>query len=118
MNDSTHITSFDFDEWQQLAKANPAAFEVKRHETITQFLEQLAPEQRHRLEKLQWRIDMERKRSATPMSALLKIYDRMMTSLHQQKAALDSFLNDNPAPETPSKAMRKNTVIDLKPRCQ
>ncbi len=114
MNNPTRKIAFDFDEWQQLARSNPAAFEIKRHEIIAQFFEQLSPEQKNRLEKLQWRIDMERKRCATPLSALFKIYDMMMASLHKQKAVLDSIFDEQPAPGALSNPSRKNTVITMK----
>lgn len=68
--------AFDFDQWKDLA-ADPEAFESRRSEVIEDCIARAAPEHRHRLRQLQFRIDMERRRSRTPMQSCLRLYAMM-----------------------------------------
>jgi hypothetical protein len=93
--------SFDFDEWSRLAKADPSAFEARRLALIEEFLCQFPQPDQQRLRGLQFRIDMVRRRSRTPMGACLKISSMMWESLlgsHGLKTALDSLLGYNTQP--------------------
>jgi hypothetical protein len=73
---------FVFEEWAELARTNPQAFEQQRQQYLEAFLANVPSRQRSRLERLQWRIDMERKRAATPLSACLRISRMMMDSVY------------------------------------
>lgn len=73
---------FVFEEWAELAQTNPQAFEQQRQQFIDSFISNLPGKQRSRLERLQWRIDMERKRAATPLSACVRISRMMMDSVY------------------------------------
>jgi len=66
----------DFDHWLELAK-DRQAFEALRRSMIDQVIEQAPESQRDRLRRLQWRIDQERRLSASPMGACIRI-SRMM----------------------------------------
>ena len=68
---------FDLDEWMRLAKRDPVAFEFRRKETIKQTIDQSRTEKRI-LEGLQFRLDMERRRSRNPMAACIRLYGMMM----------------------------------------
>lgn len=92
MKELTSPYQVDFDEWRQLADNNPKAFEIKRRVLIDRYLDRLPVERRNRMEKLQWRIDMEIRRSPNDLSALIRIYDMMMTSVLRQKQALTALL--------------------------
>ena len=88
---------FDFDDWSQLAKADPSAFEARRLALIEEFLLQFPQPDQQRLRGLQFRIDMVRRRARTPMGACLKISSMMWESLlgsHGLKTALDGLLCD------------------------
>ena len=67
----------DFDAWSRLAAANPDAFEKMRQAAIDEFIANAPRERRQRLRRLQWRIDQERRASATPIAACIRI-SRMM----------------------------------------
>lgn len=87
--------SFDFDDWSQLAKADPSAFEARRMALIEEFLCQFPQPDQQRLRGLQFRIDMVRRRARTPMGACLKISSMMWESLlgsRGLKTALDALL--------------------------
>jgi len=94
-------SDFDFEEWASLAKTDPAAFEAKREEAIAQLIEGASPRMQTRLRGLQWRIDMDRRRSSNPLSSCMKIFNQMWTSVYGERgllAALHGF-DCGPLPE-------------------
>jgi len=98
--------SFDFDEWSRLAKADPSAFEARRLALIEEYLRQFPQPDQQRLRGLQFRIDMVRRRSRTPLSACLKISSMMWESLlgsRGLKTALDTLLA-RPKPPVPARS--------------
>jgi len=72
----------DFDRWLELASRDISAFELQRRKMIEQVIAAAPPPQQERLRKLQWRIDLERDRSDSPMGACIRIsrmmWERMM----------------------------------------
>ena len=77
MIDNNIATQMDFDDWLQLAMNDPDAFEVARTAAIGSFLSSTPAHSRQRLTGLQWRIDMLRTRSKTPMAACQAIYNSL-----------------------------------------
>lgn len=73
---------FVFEEWAELAQSDPQAFEQQRQQYIDSFLATVPSKQRNRLERLQWRIDMERRLATTPLSACVRISRMMMDSVY------------------------------------
>ncbi|MEX0729575.1 MAG: DUF3135 domain-containing protein [Aquisalimonadaceae bacterium] len=84
----------DFDEWCRLAKDNPTAFEQRRRQLL-EFAIRTAPIARQqRLRGLQWRIDHERRRAATPLAACLRISRMMWNAVQGENgllAAMDAL---------------------------
>ena len=74
---NTKIAERDFDEWAEMAREDPTAFEKMRLAAINRCIEDAPDEHRERLRRLQWRIDQERRMARTPMNACLRI-SRMM----------------------------------------
>ncbi len=72
--------AFDFEEWKALAENNPKAFEFVRQKMIDSLIADAGESER--LKRLQWRIDVERERSKTPMSACVRISNMMFNSLY------------------------------------
>jgi len=70
-----------FEEWSELAKEDPAAFEKMRQAAIESYLEGLPAGQQDRMRRLQWRIDQERRLARTPMMACLRISRMMWDSI-------------------------------------
>lgn len=71
-----------------LAETDPAAFEERRTQLIRQFIEQRPVDQRRRLECLQWRIDMERRRYRHPLASALHLYEMMWESVNGERGLL------------------------------
>jgi len=83
--------NFDFDAWASLAQSDPEAFEAKRLHMIEQLIER-APEAMHqRLRAFQWRIDMERQRSANPLQACIRISNMMWDMIYAERGFLWSL---------------------------
>ena len=87
----TALQSMNFDKWMSLASDDPDAFERMRQQVVTEFINNTSTHRRQRLRCLQWRIDMIRKRSKTPMAACQKLYSMMWDSLLEHKEALDNI---------------------------
>ena len=66
-------TDFDFQDWEQLARASPEAFEARRKEAIEAFLAGSSVEQRRLGRRLQREIDFEIRRAGSPQLALAAI---------------------------------------------
>ncbi len=82
---------FVFEEWAALARTNPEAFEQQRQQYLESFISGIPSKQRNRLERLQWRIDMERNRAATPLSACVRISRMMMESVYGQAGLVSAI---------------------------
>jgi hypothetical protein len=74
--------AFDFDAWAALAQNDPAAFELRRQQAIEALIQAASPAHQRRLRGLQFRIDMERMRSKSPMAACLRLYQMTMDSFY------------------------------------
>jgi hypothetical protein len=71
----------DFELWAKLAESDPDAFEEKRRQMLEAFIAQAPAHLRQRLERLQWRIDQERGKCSTPLSACVRLYSMMWDSV-------------------------------------
>ena len=70
-------SEFDFQEWSQLARSSPEAFERRRQETIATFLAESGEAQRRLGTRLQREIDYEISRAGNPQQALAAIAKMM-----------------------------------------
>ena len=82
---------FDIDEWQRLAREDPAEFERRRQATIEALIVQAPPEHRERLRRLQSRIDLERRRAKTPLGATVRLQSMMWERFGQLRDALHAL---------------------------
>ena len=73
--------NFNFDEWLDLSKRDPATFETRRLESIEEFIKSVPEDKQHRLRCLQWKIDRVREKMPTPLAACVAISDMMWDSL-------------------------------------
>ncbi len=103
---SNNENKFDFQFWADLAQKDPDAFEKQRKQTIDQYLSSIEDKAlQARLSKLQWRVDMERKKSKNPMDTTVRIYDMMWASVSKNYDVLQEL----------SDMTSKNTVQPKKP---
>lgn len=81
----------DLDKFRRLAREDPDAFERARLEVIEQAILEAPPACQVRLRRLQWRIDMIRARSATPLSACIKLSSMMLDSVTGEGGLLEAL---------------------------
>lgn len=74
---------FNFDYWMNLNKENPDDFEIERRKLIEKHIENSHFSKR-RLEGIQFRIDLERGRSQSPMGSCIKLSRLMMDFFHEE----------------------------------
>ncbi|HDH04045.1 MAG TPA: DUF3135 domain-containing protein [Candidatus Campbellbacteria bacterium] len=92
---------FNFDEWAKLAKAKPKEFERKRQEAIETTIAEARSENQKHLRQLQWRIDMEIKRSKNPLEACVKVNKMLKNQVFKEGGFLDALKMFGPAPAKP-----------------
>ncbi len=78
---NTYRPLVDFDQWSELARTNPDAFEAKRAEFIEQTIQRMPAEKQQRMRCLQWKIDQVREQAGNPMAACIKLSEMMWDSL-------------------------------------
>ena len=72
----------DFDELMKLAKEDPLALEALRIQLCSQLIDNAPEHYQHRLQGLQFTIDMERQRSGSSYKTCLRISQMMNDALH------------------------------------
>jgi hypothetical protein len=72
--------AFNFDEWLQLARENPEEFERRREQLIRETVSHMNAHNQ-RTHGLSWRIEMERKRSDSPVENLMWMAEELRSSL-------------------------------------
>ena len=77
----TQKSLVDFDQFSELAKSDPNAFEAKRAEVIEQMIGRMPAHKQHRMRCLQWKIDQVRMQAGNPMAACIKLSEMMWDSL-------------------------------------
>ena len=93
------MTHFDFKEWADLYKVDPAAFEQRREAVLEGYVASVDPEHRHSLEQTLFRIRMIRQRAKSPLQSAMESSKLMWESfgkLREQVQKLEQELN--PAP--------------------
>ncbi len=73
----TDQSTFDFDQWAELARTDPEGFETRRKALIDAVIEAAPEGRRQRLVGLQWRIDQVRRLSRTPLGACVRLSGMM-----------------------------------------
>ena len=94
---------FNFDAWAKLAKDDPAEFERRRELTLRAAIDAAPPVFRQRLEGLQFRLNMERERSATPLASCVRINTLMWAGFYRLRKQLLAASGPAPRPETDPK---------------
>ncbi|MEN8130105.1 MAG: DUF3135 domain-containing protein [Pseudomonadota bacterium] len=79
--DDMEQNAFDHEYWSRLWKEDPQAFETERRRLIASFIANAPEEKRQRLEGLQWRVEMERKRAKSPYAATVSLQKMMWESV-------------------------------------
>jgi hypothetical protein len=81
----------DFDEWRELACADPEAFEAMRRRVLQAVIEQAPERCRRRLRGLQWQVDQVRRRSASPLDACISLSDMMWEAFAGERGLVQTL---------------------------
>ena len=77
----TRTPQVDFNNWSELARTDPEAFEARRAEVIEEMIQSMPEHRQQRMRCLQWKIDQVRDRASNPMAACIKLSEMMWDSL-------------------------------------
>ena len=103
---------FDFDAWAKLTKDDPAEFERRRERMLRDAIDEAPPAFRQRLEDLQHTLDLERKRSATPLASCVRMNTLMWVGFYRLRKQLMATATD--ASRTPTGPRHSAQVIPLR----
>lgn len=105
--------SFNFQAWARMAKEEPDLFEEKRQAVLEAFIARAPERNRARLQGLQWRIDMERRRASNPLAACVRIYEMMWESFAGERGLIKALqgLQIALAPQVDKAANKKMVLI-------
>ena len=85
------VSDFNFDEWLQLARSDPEAFEKRRQQAIDELIATVSSEKQQRLRGLQWRIEMERRKYKDSMVRCQKVFSMMWASVYSDNGLLQAL---------------------------
>ena len=85
-----HTPLPDFEELTEMAQQDPDQLEALRLQIIEETISQAEEHKQRKLRGLQFHIDMEIRRSKSPMAACIKISEMMHHSLQELRTALTS----------------------------
>ena len=103
---------FDFDAWTRLAKDDPQEFERRRQTVVRATIEGASAEHRERLEGIQFRLDLERERSATPLGACVRMNALMWAGFFRLRKELRR-VSDPAAKSRPQESASSAKIISL-----
>lgn len=102
-----------FDELLRIAEESPEQLEVLRQELVEDAINNAPKSYERRLRGLQFQIDMERRRSKTPMAACIRISKMMHDHLYQLREVIngDEEMDMHPATEENEALESQSSVI-------
>ena len=101
---SARANKLDFDLWADVARTDPARFEVMRSEAIERLIQMsTTSERRLQLQRVQWRIDRVRERSSNPMAACIDISRMMWDSFNELRGQYQEMFSTLDGPSVPRK---------------
>lgn len=75
--------SFDFDYWKELYISDSHLFEIERAAFIEDYIESNLTDTR-RIRGIQFRVDLERKRTKSTLGSCIRIHNLLMTHFHHE----------------------------------
>jgi hypothetical protein len=82
---------FNFDEWAELAKTDPAEFEQRRKKALRVAVEQAPARQRRKLEGTLFRIEANRARAKNPLHHAILASQMMWAAFEQMRESLNQL---------------------------
>ena len=92
---------FDFDSWTRLAKEDPEEFERQRRAAVHAAIAAAPSEHRERLERVQFRLDLERERAGSPLDSCLRMNSLMWAGFFRLRKELSRITPGAPESAEP-----------------
>ena len=105
---------FNFDEWAELAKSDPAEFEERRQQTLRVAVEQAPARHRRKLEGTLFRIEANRAKAKNPLHHAILAAQLMWASFEEMRASLNQVSGVGPGKREPA-ARRSATITKFSP---
>ncbi len=102
-----------FEALATLAQNDPEGFEAERRRLLDEFMQEVPERHHRRLNGLQFRIDMERRRAKTPVSACLRISAMMWESFGKLQTSLQELSRGNRDPHLLRPTKTSADVLDF-----
>ncbi len=112
-NENKTKSDFNFDYWVNLASNDPVNFQVQKNAAIDSLINESPEHLRHRLRGLQWRIDIEVKRSKNSLDSCVRIQKMMMDIIYAPGGLVESLhqLTEPEASSTKKHLNPKSNVV-------
>lgn len=112
-------TEIDFDAWMALYESDPEEFEQRRASLIQSVIDSAPRHYQRRLKGLQFQIDMERRRTDSPMQSCLRLSSMMWDMFDQMRSNLNQLIGQSDSDSTtmppPNKHYNNADVLDFLP---
>ncbi len=112
MNNLQARIHIDFEEWANLAKADPDSFERLRSNTLAQAISRAPSDRQQHLRCLQWRVDRVRERTTNPLAACIAISDMMWDTFQSLNASYRDLATPGPVVRPTAKVIRFQRVSE------
>lgn len=111
-------SEFNFDSWRDLAQSDPQAFEAKRRAEFERVIDQAPAHLQPRLRGLQWRLDMSRRRHASPLGSCVDAFQEMWNMVYGPQGLLSALrgLSDDGAERRTGH--ERATVVEFRARAR
>lgn len=97
-----------FDTLMDLAQNHPEQLEAIRRSLSAEIIEQASPRIRRKLEGINFRVDMERRRSRTPLQSCIRVAAMMHDSFCRMQTELDTLFTPIPLTESCNQLQPQN----------
>ncbi len=113
-------TDIDFDAWMALYQSDPEEFERRRAILIQSVIDSAPRHYQRRLKGLQFQIDMERRRTDSPLKSCLRISSMMWDMFDQMRANLNELRGQSDCEAVtmphPSEQFKNADILEYLPR--
>lgn len=109
--------NLDFEQWSQLARRDPEAFEDRRRELIDAVIARAPQDRQQRLRGLQWRVDQVRSRSSNPLAACISLTDMMWEAFAGDNGLIETLRGRREGLPASSPSSGRDNVVQLGTKC-
>lgn len=114
MRESAKLNELDINMWMDLAEHDPDKFEAMRSEAIESLIARAPEKCQLHLRRVQWRVDMIRERSTSPMGAVIAISEMMWSSFYELRDRYQELALGGMEPNRMQKTAKSAQIIPFR----